>query len=133
MTIETAVSAMTAIRARIHDALIQYLATDFPDLAAEWQGPLHSYDRRRIFCHALAPLNEPDELVLRHFASVIHAQIMLNQVVNWKIKTIQIYRENDYEELQAQENQIFSCTIIDVDHDREWGPIEHAPSAQAAA
>jgi hypothetical protein len=130
MTIETAVFAMTAIRARIHDALIQHLATDFPELAAEWQGPLN-HDRRKIFCHALAPLSEPDELVLRHFASAIHTHIRLNQVVNWKVNTIQIYRENDYELYQAQESQIFSCTIIDVDHDRDWDPIEHAPEVAA--
>lgn len=134
MTVESAVFTMTAVRRRIHDALIHHLATDFPDLSAEWTGPL-PHDRRHVFCHAVAPLGEPDESAFRYFAAAIHAQLVANHIVTWKMNTIQIYHAGDYEGYQPQENQIFSCSLFDIDHDLDWDDpdLEHIPAAHAAA
>lgn len=133
MAAETAVQAMTNIRRRIHNTLIHHLA-EYPDINAEWQGPLVEGNRRRIFCYVILPMDEPDEVTMPQIASTIHTQIISNHVAHWKLSMIQIYYEPDYT-AQGNHTQVFSCTIFDVDHDEDWEPVEptvHVPSADAA-
>ena len=80
-------------------------------------------------------LSEMSKIKNFKWAETFTPQWDANHIVNWKVNTIQIYHAGDYEGYQPQENQIFSCTLFDIDHDSGWADPdpEHIPAAHAAA